>query len=73
MTSNNLFFRAVGSNLARDFGFFQMKKAIQLAYGTVVVLLKFPNTPGIMHHRAPGGLPLPVKLESGHMTFKLIV
>jgi hypothetical protein len=41
---------AVGSNPDRDFGFFHV--AIQLAYGTSVVLLRCPFVPEIMHGRA---------------------
>jgi hypothetical protein len=43
----------VGSNPDRDFGFFHVKEAIQLAYGMSVVLLKCPFVPEIMHGGAP--------------------
>jgi hypothetical protein len=39
----------VGSNLDRDFGFFSREEAIQLAYGTPVVLRRCPFVPEIMH------------------------
>jgi hypothetical protein len=43
---------ALGSNPDRDFGFLQYEEAIQLAYGTLVVLFQCPFVPEIMHGRA---------------------
>ena len=48
------------------------EEAIQLAYGTSVVLLRCPNVPEVMHG-GRGGLPPPVKLESCHITSTVLV
>jgi hypothetical protein len=53
LASNHLPLTAVGSNPDRDFRFFHMRKDIQLAYGTSVVLLRCPFVPEIIHGRAP--------------------
>ena len=53
----------VGSNPAREFGFIH-EEAIQRDYGTSEVLLRCPLMPG---------LPPPVKLESCHITFTVLV
>jgi hypothetical protein len=44
---------AVGSNPDRDFWILSCEEAIQLAYGTSVVLLGCTFVPEIMHRRAP--------------------
>jgi hypothetical protein len=51
-TSNHLPLISVGSNADRDYGFFYVKEAIQIANGTSVVLLRCPFVPEIMHGRA---------------------
>jgi hypothetical protein len=53
LTSNDLPLTAVGSNPDRDFGILSCEKAIQLAYGMSVVLLRRPFVPEIMHGWAP--------------------
>jgi hypothetical protein len=53
LTSNHLALTAVGLNPNRDFGFFSCEEAIQIAYRTSAVLLKFPLVSEIMHRRAP--------------------
>jgi hypothetical protein len=52
LTSNYLPLTAVGSNLDRTW-IFSCEEAIQLAYGTTVVLLRCPFVPEIMHGGAP--------------------
>jgi hypothetical protein len=53
-TLNHLPLTAVGSNPDRDFGFFHVRKLSgQLAYQTLVVLLRCPFVSEIMHGRAP--------------------
>jgi hypothetical protein len=56
-TSNHLPLTAVGSNPERDesrkgLRILSCEEAIQLAYGTSVVLLRCPLVPEIMHGRA---------------------
>ena len=50
------------------------EEAIQLAFGTSVVLLRCPFVPKIMHAwNGTWGLPPPVKLESRHITLTVLV
>jgi hypothetical protein len=52
LTSNHLPLTTVGSNPDRDLGFF-IEESIPLAYRMLVVLLRCPFMPEIMHGRAP--------------------
>jgi hypothetical protein len=53
LTSNHLPLTAVGSNPDMGLWILSCKEAIQLAYGTSVVLLRCPFVPEIIHRRAP--------------------
>jgi hypothetical protein len=73
-TSNHLPLTAVGSNPPwQGFWILSCEEAIQLAFGTTMVLLRCLFVPEIMHERAPQGLPPPVKLESRQMTEAVLV
>jgi hypothetical protein len=53
LTSNHLTLTTVGLNPYRKFWLLSCEEAIQLTYGTSVVLLRYPFVPEIMHGRAP--------------------
>jgi hypothetical protein len=67
LTSNHLPLTALGSNPYRDLDFF-MWGSYPASYGTLVVLLRCPFMPEIMHG-CTWGLPPPVKLERRNMTY----